>query len=140
MPDQPEEWEVVANARLTDAQCMSQKCPQSIAGPYLAGYAIECHLKAYLQRKGIPFPTRGSGGHNLRQLWLASRLQLRDLGDDSHGNKTFYLDNWDTSLRYTTKLNDSSLDTQNLIEGAIQIAKRIQTQGKRCQRHQNKRR
>lgn len=140
MPDQPEDWESVANARLTDAQCMSQKCPKSIAGPYLAGYAIECYLKAYLQRSGISFPTKGSAGHNLRQLWSASKFQLRDLGDDPYGNKTFYLNDWDTNLRYMTELSESFLDTQSLIEGAIQLAKWIQNRGKRCQRYQNKRR
>ena len=42
----------------------------------MAGYAIECSLKALLQKQGIPFPQSGREGHNLKGLWQSCRLSL----------------------------------------------------------------
>ncbi|WP_017306032.1 hypothetical protein [Spirulina subsalsa] len=97
--------------------------------PYLAGYAIECSLKALLQKRGTGFPKHGQQGHNLRGLWEAANFQLSDLADPT-GAKTFYLEKWDTSLRYEVSC-DSSLSHQELVEGAKQLTVWIRTQVRR---------
>jgi len=51
----------------------------------MAGYAIECSLKAYLQREGKPFPTSGSEGHNLKKRaqeltgWIQNQIRRRSI-------------------------------------------------------------
>jgi len=105
---------------------------RSVAAVYLAGYAVECSLKAYLQRVGRRFPTSGPAGHDLRELWKVSRFRLADLGD-ARGNRTFFIERWNTGLRYNDTL-DTVLDAGVLVEGAVQLARWVQGQLRRFAR------
>lgn len=131
-PNSPQDWLNLARERAADADAIYKERPDSIAVVYLAGYAIECSLKALLQKQGISFPKSGREGHNLRGLWQASGLKLSDLKDEQ-GSKTFFLQNWNTDLRYEITLQTTSgLETQELLNGAKQLTGWIQTQIKRA--------
>ena len=97
---------------------------RSVAAVYLAGCAVECSLKAYLQRIGRGFPTSGPAGHDLRELWKVSRFRLTDLRD-SQGNRTYFIERWNTGLRYNDTL-DTALDAGVLVEGAVQLVGWVQ--------------
>lgn len=100
----------------------------------MAGYAIECSLKAFLQKQNRGFPKYGNEGHNLKGLWRASNFRLSDL-NDYNGSKTFFIENWETDLRYQTKLElNSGLTEEELIKGAKELAGWIQQQIRRYQR------
>ncbi|MFN5065341.1 MAG: HEPN domain-containing protein [Aphanizomenon sp.] len=143
-PTDAQSWMAVANKRGTDAQAIYKERPNSIGSVYMAGYAIECSLKALLQNRGIPFPTHGSDGHNLRSLWKTSGFKLSDL-NDSNGNKTFFIKQWDTKLRYESdladldlKMNDDNLDLGDLIKGAMELTGWIQTRVRRSKPRKKK--
>jgi hypothetical protein len=113
----------VAQERAVDARILADQ-GRSVAAVYLAGYAVECALKAYLQRVGHGFPTSGQAGHDLRELWKASRFRLADLGD-SQGNRTYFVERWNTELRYNVTF-DTVLDAGVLVEGAAQLVGWVQ--------------
>jgi hypothetical protein len=98
----------------------------------MAGYAVECSIKAYLQRSGIRFPTSGRDGHALRTLWAKAGFRVKDLGDRD-GAKSFYLTTWTTDLRYTAEFNES-LIPGDLVKGARELTGWLQTRVKRVKR------
>ncbi|NER00283.1 MAG: HEPN domain-containing protein, partial [Cyanothece sp. SIO2G6] len=98
-PSTAEEWLSVSRDRGADANGIVQNRPTSVGSVYMAGYAIECSLKALLQARNQPFPKHGEQGHNLRNLWQSSGFRLSDLSD-SKGAKAFFINQWNTSLRY----------------------------------------
>ena len=122
-PSTHEEWVEVAKERSQDARTLSNG-NRPLGAVYMAGYSIECYLKAYLQKNGISQPPRGKEGHNLRGLWAAASFRLSDLIDGS-GNQTYFFNNWDTRLRYQIAL-ESSLSADDLMRGAQQLAGLIQ--------------
>ncbi|MFJ6139338.1 HEPN domain-containing protein [Kitasatospora sp. NPDC092286] len=87
---------------------------------YLAGYVVECKLKALLQKSGKSFPRSGAEGHNLRGLWDAAGLRSRDLS----GHKREFLDLWTTSLRYDAALPEGS-SAEDLLHGAQELASMV---------------
>lgn len=107
---------------------------RSVAAVYLAGYAVECALKAYLQRVGRGFPTSRQAGHDLRELWRACGFRLAALGD-SQGNRAYFVEQWYTGLRYNDTL-DTVLDAGVLVEGAVQLAGWVQSRLNRWPRRQ----
>lgn len=131
-PNTAQEWLTVANERAADAEAMLSSRSNSIGPIYMAGYAIECSFKAYLQSRGIAFPSRGSEGHNLKALWRASKFKLRDLNDNI-GNKTFFIHSWSTDLRYEPRF-DENLSSQSLVKGAKSVTSWIQQQIRRRKR------
>jgi HEPN domain-containing protein len=122
-PSTPEEWVEVAKERSQDARNLSDG-KRSLGAVYMAGYSVECYLKAYLQKNGISQPPRGKEGHNLRGLWSAASFRLSDLSD-SGGNRTYFLDSWDTRLRYQAAL-EPNLSADDLMRGAQELAGLIQ--------------
>jgi hypothetical protein len=130
-PTTASDWISVANERAADADTMKTTRCTSIGCVYMAGYAIECSLKALLQSKGTAFPRHGQEGHNLRGLWETSGFRLSDLSD-STGAKAFFIENWDTSLRYELTC-DSSLTISELVDGAKHLTGWIQNQIRRNQ-------
>ena len=106
-PTTTEAWLDVAQERVADARILANQ-GRSVAAVDLAGYAVECALKAYLQRVSRGFPTSGQAGHYLRELWKAFRFRLTDLGD-SQGNRTYFVERWNTVLRYNVTF-DTVLD------------------------------
>ncbi len=103
---------------------------------YLAGYAIECSLKAYLQREGKAFPTSGSDGHNLKGLWNASGFRFSDLPDTA-GEKTFYMESWNTALRYESAYQ-FPVPPESLVEAAKELTGWIQNKIRRRSIHRRK--
>ncbi|MEB3830617.1 hypothetical protein [Phormidium sp. CCY1219] len=67
-PTTADDCSAVANERAADAEAIAKCRPTSVGSVYIAGYAIECSLKALLQKRGIPTPTSGALGHNLHKL------------------------------------------------------------------------
>lgn len=132
MPTTAEEWISVANERAVDAQAMLPLRSHSAGPVYLAGYAIECSLKAYLQNSGRAFPRSGREGHNLRALWACAGFRLIDL-KDTRGSKTFYINSWSTNIRYQNSLM-SNIDSAELVSGARQLTGWIQSQIRRMRK------
>ena len=131
-PTNANDWISVANERAADAEALKTTRCTSIGCVYIAGYAIECSLKALLQSTRKAFPKHGQEGHNLRRLWEASGFRLSDLSDPS-GAKTFFIQNWDTSLRYESTF-ESSITIVELVDGAKQLTGWIQGQTRRSYR------
>lgn len=86
----------MAQERAVDARILADQ-GRSVAAVYLAGYAVEYTLKAYLQRVGRGFPTSGQARHDLRELWRACGFRLAALGD-SQGNRTYFVEQWHTGV------------------------------------------
>ncbi|MFO1429970.1 MAG: HEPN domain-containing protein [Candidatus Competibacteraceae bacterium] len=128
-PTTSQEWIKIASERAADARALLEQRPRSIGTIYLAGYAVECTLKAYLQKYGIPVPTSGRGGHDLRNLWYQAGFRLADLGD-SAGAKSFFVTLWSTDLRYASRI-ESNCTHEALVQGAAQLVGWIQTQLRR---------
>jgi HEPN domain-containing protein len=131
-PNTANEWMEIAKERAADAEAVKITRSASIGCVYMAGYAIECSLKALLQSTNRPFPKSGQEGHNLRKLWEEAGFRLSDLSD-STGAKTFFIENWDTSLRYELNF-ESSLTMAELVDGAKQLTGWIQTRTRRPRR------
>ncbi len=132
-PKSVEDWKAVANDRASDAQAMLKE-KRILGSVYMAGYAIECSLKALLRGRGEQFPTSGGAGHNLRALWKASGFPLRDL-HDTNGAKTYFIENWCTDLRYDLDLMDTSLEASELLTGALALVNYIQYKTKHTRGH-----
>lgn len=131
-PSAPAEWLSVANLRLQEARRLCCDGLGCVAAAYLAGYAIECSLKAYLLDRGTPKPGAGGEGHNLRALWAACDMVLRDI-QDSDGSKNYFMTAWSTDLRYQCNKNTTIAD-EKLIVGAGQVLGRLTTLMRRRQR------
>jgi HEPN domain-containing protein len=128
-----EDWISAANERAADAEALLRGRADSIGSVYLAGYAIECCLKAYLRATRKPVPTRGSQGHNLTALWHACGFRKVDIAD-AHGCRTFYVEQWSTDLRYEIALDYSSASTSELVSAGRQLAGMIQQRIRRSAR------
>lgn len=123
----------VVKERSADATALAALRPMSTASPYLAGYCVECALKAYLNRRGIRFPEHGKEGHNLRRFWHRAGFRKSDLKNPT-GAKSYFIESWDTSLRYETAIN-SDLDAGELVKGAKQLTRWLSTQIRRHRRY-----
>jgi len=119
-PTTVDQWIDVAKERSADACSLSSLRPGSVCCVYIAGYAVECYLKAYLQCCGKRFRKSGPGGHNLRSLWADSDFQLSDLQDDK-GDRTFYINQWSTDLRYEVQMEAGGLEFSQLVDGARKL-------------------
>lgn len=112
----------MSNERGKDAAEL-RDAKRDLAAVYMAGYVIECKLKAWLVARGIKFPTAGGGGHNVIGLWEAAGLKRSDLS----GERRAFLDFWGTHLRYQTSIPPPPHpDFDCLFCGAIGLAGWIQ--------------
>ncbi|RLB95418.1 MAG: hypothetical protein DRH50_04245 [Deltaproteobacteria bacterium] len=132
-PSTTDEWMAVARERGADAEAVISSRAASIGSVYMAGYAIECAIKGYLQHKGIPRPTSGQDGHNLKGLWLQAGFRLADLKDPV-GVKTFFIQKWSTDFRYLVSIPQDMADPADLVNAAKKVAGWIQAQIKRQRR------
>lgn len=128
-PTCAEDWIAVARERAADADALLHERQYSAGSVYLAGYVIECSLKAVLQRRGIPFPKAGSAGHDLRALWKTAGFRLTDLADDS-GAKTFFIERWNTDLRYTAD-PELPISSTELVNAARWLSGWLQNKARR---------
>lgn len=117
----PQQWFDVASERASDADAMLYSRNHSNGPVYMAGWAIECALNGYLAKCGIsrPRPRKGYAHHDLRRLWEAAGLRLRDLSDPK-GHKSWLLDSWGTHLRYDTEHN-LPLTNADVVQAARQL-------------------
>lgn len=128
-PTSAQDWLDVGRERAADADSLLKERQDSAGPVHLAGYAIECSLKAYLQSAGKLFPSSGGAGHDLRGLWHQSGFSLRDLGDDS-GAKAFFVQDWTTALRYEAA-PDFPCPSGELVDAARQLCGAIQNRMRR---------
>lgn len=129
-PTSAEDWCAIAEERVSDARALSENAPQSVGSVYMAGYGIECSLKALHKRRNMPFPSARAEGHDLRGLWESLGFKLSDIRDDSNGAKTYFVDRWSTDLRYE-KAVDVPLPSAELVKGAGALTGWILTRVKR---------
>lgn len=132
-PASAQDWIYVANDRVSDAIAMKNG-KRLLGSIYMAGYAIECSLKALLCGRGDAFPSSGGAGHDLSALWKASGFQLRNL-NDTNGAKAYFIEKWCTDLRYDLDLMDTDLDVSELLDGAGALVGYIQNRVKRVRGH-----
>jgi HEPN domain-containing protein len=131
-PTTYKDWMEIATERSKDAEELANARSNSVAAPYIAGYCVECALKAYLNKLGMPFPAHGREGHNLRSLWRKANFRKFDIKDNT-GAKTYYIESWDTSLRYEKKIN-AEFDAVELINGAKRLTQWVFSQIRRTRR------
>ncbi|HMH15293.1 MAG TPA: hypothetical protein VK578_19495 [Edaphobacter sp.] len=129
-PQTAVDWENVAKARAADADALVKAIPTSVSSVYMAGYAVECSLKAFLSSAKRPYPSRGSAGHDLVGLWKASNFRKRDVPGEA-GCATFFFESWNTSIRYELTISGSGISNQDLVDGAKRIAGWLLTQSNR---------
>lgn len=132
-PNNAETWLAVATERALDAEAMLSSRPNSVGSVYMAGYVVECALKAYLKGRNKSFTIRGAEGHNLKGLWNAAGFRLSDLNDTS-GERTYYIELWGTHLRYESEIN-SNIPACSLLKGAKFLVGWIQNQIRRQRRN-----
>jgi hypothetical protein len=123
-----------AKERAGDADAMLPTRNNSVGSVYMAGYAVECMLKAYLKKMNRSFSTRGKSGHNLQGLWRSAGFRLSDLTDRS-GAKAFFLQDWDTALRYQSGVDELTHSTDELVTAAKQLTGWISKQIRRNRRN-----
>ena len=127
-PTTAADWMAIADERLADAQAILKERTESVASVYMAGYAIECALKALLQKRGIASPSYGREGHDLRGLWSAAKLPF-SASQDPQGTQTFFFEEWNTTLRYEKFLpSKSGLKPEELLKGAKKLKRLIYSQ------------
>jgi hypothetical protein len=124
-----EDWQERAVERGLDASAIVEKRPNSICAIYVAGYAVECSLKAYLASRKIKFSTSGKSGHDIKGLWDSTGFRLSDIYD-INGVKTYYISQWSTALRYEITV-PNGYSASELVLGAQKLASWILTRTKR---------
>lgn len=129
-PQTADDWENIARARAADADALAKAVPTSVSSVYMAGYAVECSLKAFLSSAKRPYPSRGSAGHDLAGLWKASNFLKRDVPGEA-GCATFFFESWSTSIRYELNLSGTGITNQDLVDGAKRITGWLLTQSDR---------
>lgn len=120
--------------RMEDAKILTDN-DRWRASIYLAGYAIECTLKALIlsrtpvnHRDKVLGNFRGSRAHSLE--WLHGQLIATKIALGTHARKSYlYLSSWDVSLRYDPGQGDPTeakdfLDKTEVI--LIWISERIE--------------
>ena len=125
-PRNAEDWLEVAKERAADTDSVAKSRPASVGPVYLAGYVVECTLKAYLCKSGVRRPPSGRAGHNLRELWDAAGFRLADLPNRGE-HAGFFVNSWSTSLRYETSLHSTGQTSAELILAAKQMSGWIRT-------------
>lgn len=130
-PSSANDWFLVAMERASDAEAMIPARFASVGPIYVAGYVVECSLKAYLMANQISW-TKGRSGHNLKNLWKASGFKLADL-NDTDGSKAFFIHCWSVDLRYEQQCPNGYSPT-SLLTGARSLSSWILLKTKRGRR------
>lgn len=129
-PNTFEDWIEVSRERQEDARALLSR-EKSVGPVYMAGYAVEAGLKAFLRRINKEFPKKGDEGHKLKGLWEQAGFKRRDLKDKS-GAKALFIEEWKTDLRYEVSLDEAyTLDSDSLVKAAGELTGWIQTQIRR---------
>jgi len=124
-PNTFEDWVDVSKERQSDAIALLNSRTNSTGSVYMVGYAIETYLKAVIARNKRAVPKI----HELKDLWQKAGFKLSDIKDQS-GHKTFFFEDWTTSLRYETTLPDS-YTSDSLIKAAGNLLSWIRMRSKK---------
>lgn len=127
----PEQWQDAANERVRDADVLREHRSNPVGTIYMAGYVIELHLKALWEEQGKEPPRT----HDLRQLWRGV-FQLAELQDRT-GARSFFLNDWNTSLRYEAGM-PSTYTAAELLDAAKSLAGRIRRECRRVRQGKTK--
>jgi len=128
-PRNPSDWLSVARDREMDTMAIVNAGHGPSGAIYMAGYIIECSLKAYLnaQKRRIPQI------HEIRELWRRTGLRFADLPLDKTGKVHYFLFDWRVDLRYEVEFRcDYAVD--ELVATAKWLSGRIQTWARRSGR------
>ncbi len=137
-PNTFEDWLVVSSERQADAKALLPSRKLSTGPVYMAGYAVEASLKAFLKRINKEFPKKGDEGHNLKSLWKQAGFKLSDIKDES-GEKTFFVEKWKTNFRYEVSLNELHIDEpESMVKAAGELAGWLKSQIRRKSRKRGK--
>jgi hypothetical protein len=140
-PDSFHDWIEVARERQNDAKAIIKQYSddnpnQPLGAVYIAGYSIECSLKAYLRQERKRIPTQGRKGHDLQLLLKECGLRPSDFKGQPDAI-LFFIHNWSTDLRYETEivLNASP---HKLVVGAGKISGFLQRRIRRRNRQRRR--
>jgi HEPN domain-containing protein len=136
-PNTFDDWIEVSRERQEDARALLSR-KNSVGPVYMAGYAVEASLKAFLKKVNIEFPRTGDEGHNLKGLWQQAGFRLKDI-KDKNGERAFFVEEWRTGLRYEVSPDVLHLrDSDSLVNAAGDLSGWIQNQIRRRRRKRGK--
>ncbi|HVS70132.1 MAG TPA: HEPN domain-containing protein [Phycisphaerae bacterium] len=101
----------VARQRLEDGQLLLHELARPAAAVYLAGYAVECILKALLlanttpdHARAVAAEFRGAWGHDLQ--WLGARLRKAGVAGfpAAISRDLALVSTWSVELRYNPRM------------------------------------
>ncbi|MCP5052770.1 MAG: HEPN domain-containing protein [bacterium] len=115
-PNTYKDWLEVSRERQEDAEALLVSRKESIGSVYMAGYSLECCLKAFLLLKTKKRPPRI---HNIRNLWRSAGFRSTEI-NDKNGQRTFFFDHWQTDFRYTTTL-PKEYNSEQLVRSTRQL-------------------
>jgi HEPN domain-containing protein len=126
---EPRRFYHVALQRLEDAQLILNKLQRAPAAVYLAGYAVECILKAMIltstplaKHSAVLSEFRGARAHSI--VWLRERL--REAGAPSFpleiSRDLTFVSTWSVDLRYTPGIGDPD-DAEQFVQAVERIVK-----------------
>jgi HEPN domain-containing protein len=125
-------FKVAALQRFEDAQILLDN-DRATGAVYLAGYAVECLLKAVLldrtpksKQQAIWDSFRGKAGHNLDSLQYAVRRAGVPLPSELHRD-FLKVSSWTTDLRYYTGSKKRD-DAQDFLQSAARVLKWLEGQ------------
>jgi len=102
-----ERFSRIALQRLEDARLLNERCGRGTAAVYLAGYAVECGLKALLLSSSPPQKHlevvesfRGKNGHNFESLRARYERQGGPVPPRGIAKALAFVNLWTTDLRY----------------------------------------
>ncbi|MDZ7753845.1 MAG: hypothetical protein U5S82_19920 [Gammaproteobacteria bacterium] len=114
-PKSVDEWMAVAKERLEDARAVNQGVPNSVGAAYLAGYGVECGLKAYLDFQETAIP-KGRDGHDLLNLMRMAGLQLSRAAPAQ--DQSWLIENWSVDWRYRRMADPPITSSKKCVEAA----------------------
>jgi hypothetical protein len=127
-PQTQDEWMQVATLRLEEARIIHETDTGSVGSAYLAGYGIECALKAYAAAEG-----NKAWGHDLINLVKLAGLKLSVFKNDD-----WFLSSWSFDWRYLQRADQLPRVPSECIQAAgnLQgyIGKQLKRRAKKRQR------
>ncbi|MBF0183441.1 MAG: HEPN domain-containing protein [Magnetococcales bacterium] len=132
-----QEWQELAFKRGVDADRLLQ-AGSDVAAVYMAGYVVECALKALWLVSGFSPPRSGKHGHDLLHLWQKMARNLRVVAEQEQSGQ-FFLQQWSTDLRYCRAVPVATPAPAQLIRGAKRLFGLIQQAIRQQQSKANRR-
>ncbi|MGH9359971.1 MAG: HEPN domain-containing protein [Terriglobia bacterium] len=122
------EWRKLSNTRIEDGEVLLRNGRYD-AAYYLAGYAVECALKARIVRllEGYFPPKQNLYIHSLEELLKAAEL-AEVLGDRARNDRSFArqwntVKQWSEHSRYDTQDQKAAEDMLKAVRGVVECIK-----------------